>query len=46
MRAQKYQASCVREIVELGGVVSERGYTHPITGTRLILFADLFNAYR
>lgn len=45
VRAQKYQASCVREIVELCGVVSERGYTDTI-GRRAILFGDLFNSYR
>jgi hypothetical protein len=45
VRAQKYQASCVREMVELCGVVCERGYTDP-TGRQAIRFADLFNSYR
>ncbi len=45
VRAQKYQASCVREMVELCGVVSERGYTDTL-GRRAILFGDLFNSYR
>ncbi len=45
VRAQKYQASCVREMVELCGVVCERGYTDP-AGRQAIRFADLFNSYR
>jgi hypothetical protein len=45
VRAQKYQASCVREMVELCGVVCERGYTDP-DGRQAIRFADLFNSYR
>ena len=36
---------CIREIVELCAIISERGEADE-TGRRSILFGDLFNAYR
>jgi len=44
-RAKKYNENCTREIVELCGIVSEKGFTDS-DGRRAILFQDLFNTYR
>jgi len=44
-RAKKYNENCTREIVELCGIVSEKGFTGA-DGRRAILFLDLFNTYR
>merc|ERR1711970_1107610 len=44
-RARKYNENCTREIVELCGIVSEKGFTDE-DGRRAILFQDLFNTYR
>jgi len=45
-RAKKYNENCVREIIELCAIISERGFTEDQSGKRAILFGDLFNAYR
>ena len=44
-RAKKYNENCTREIVELCGIVSEKGFTDS-EGRRAILFRDVFNTYR
>eukprot|EP00092_Neocalanus_flemingeri_P018915 GFUD01020487.1.p1 GENE.GFUD01020487.1~~GFUD01020487.1.p1 ORF type:complete len:209 (+),score=51.96 GFUD01020487.1:174-800(+) len=44
-RAKKYNENCTREIVELCGIVSEKGFTDT-EDRRAILFQDLFNTYR
>jgi len=44
-RAKKYNENCTREIVELCGIVSEKGFTDS-EGRRAILFRDIFNTYR
>merc|ERR1719474_2041501 len=44
-RAKKYNENCTREIVELCGIISEKGFTDS-EGRRAILFRDIFNTYR
>lgn len=44
-RAKKYNENCSREIIQLCGLISEKGFTDD-EGRRAILFGDLFNFYR
>lgn len=44
-RAKKYNENCTREIIELCGLISEKGFTDE-EGRRAIFFGELFNIYR
>merc|ERR1719412_1413191 len=44
-RAKKYNESCMREILQLCGLIAEKGFTDE-GGQRAILFGDLFEIYR
>ena len=44
-RAKRYNENCVREIIELCAIISERG-TPDEQGRKTILFEKIFNAYR
>jgi len=44
-RAKKYNENCAKEVIQLCGLIQEKGFTDN-EGRRAILFGDLFNYYR